>query len=232
MFVMSALKMEHLVTAKVGGVVRQLTVTENETVYEGHPLAFIEVRDVGDAIQQEESDIDLNHVRPSLQALFDRREFALDENRPAAVERRHSRGRRTVQENINQLIDLGTWIEYGSLTLAGQRAKRPLKELIRKTPADGLVAGIGSVNGDLFDTKRARTLFISYDDTVFAGAQGARGHEKTDRMMELANELSLPLIFHAEGAGGRSGDTEIAPQRAPVGPYLGEDGTAEWQGAD
>jgi acetyl-CoA carboxylase carboxyltransferase component len=59
-------------------------------------------------------------------------------------------------------------------------------------------------------------MFISYDDTVFAGTQGVRGHDKTDRMVELANELSLPLIFHAEGAGGRSGDTESSPNIHPA----------------
>ncbi|MBT5773200.1 MAG: carbamoyl-phosphate synthase large subunit, partial [Dehalococcoidia bacterium] len=88
-----------------------------------------------------------------------------------------------------------------------------VEELIRKTPADGLVAGIGSVNGDLFDEQRARTMFISYDDTVFAGTQGGHGHIKTDRMLELANQLSLPVIFHAEGAGGRSGDSDGDPGR-------------------
>ena len=208
LFVMSALKMEHVVEATVGGIVRQLTVAVGETVYEGHPLAFVEAMDVGEAIARDTQVVDLDYIRPSLQAVFDRRQFGLDENRPEAVERRHSRGRRTVREHITQLIDPGTWVEYGPLAIAAQRARRSLDELIRKTPADGLVAGIGSVNGDLFDEKRARTMFISYDDTVFAGTQGGRGHIKTDRMMDLADELSLPLIFHAEGAGGRSGDTE------------------------
>ena len=216
LFVMSALKMEHEVETEVGGVVRQIAAAEGETVYEGHPLAFIEVMDVGGAIEREAQVFDIDYVSPSLQAVFDRREFSLDENRPDAVERRHSRGRRTVRENITQLIDEGTWVEYGPLTIAGQRTKRPLEELIRKTPADGLVAGVGSVNGDLFDARRAQTMFISYDDTVFAGTQGVRGHDKTDRMVELANDLSLPLIFHAEGAGGRSGDTEAIPSMHPA----------------
>jgi acetyl/propionyl-CoA carboxylase alpha subunit len=215
LFVMSALKMEHVVRAEFGGIVRRVTVTPGEAVYEEHPLAFIEVMDVGEAIEQEAQEVDPDYIRPSLQALFDRRGFGLDENRPEAIERRHSKDRLTVRENITQLIDPGTWVEYGRLTIAGQRARRSLEELIRKTPADGLVAGIGSVNGDLFDEKRARTMFISYDDTVLAGTQGARGHDKTDRMMELANELSLPLIFHAEGAGGRSGDSEISPNIHP-----------------
>ena len=215
LFVMSALKMEHVVRAAFSGIVRQVTVAPGEVVYEGHPLGFIEAMDVGEAIEQETREIDLDYIRPSLQAVFDRRKFGLDENRPQAVERRHSRQRRTVRENIEQLIDPGTWVEYGQLTIAGQRKRRPLEELIRKTPADGLVAGIGSVNGDLFDEKRARAVFISYDDTVFAGTQGVRGHDKTDRMADLANELSLPLIFHAEGAGGRSGDTEATPSMHP-----------------
>ena len=218
LMVMSALKMEHEVTAQVGGVIRQLTVAVGETVYEGHPVAFVEVMDVGEAIEQEERTVDLDYVRPSLQALFDRREFGLDKNRPDAVERRHSRDRRTVRENVTQLIDPGSWVEYGPLTISGPRAGLSLEDLIRKTPADGLVAGIGSVNGDLFDKKRARTVFISYDDTVLAGTQGMRGHDKTDRMVELANDLSLPVIFHAEGAGGRSGGGPVGnPDDGPAG---------------
>ena len=206
--VMSALKMEHLVNASLGGVVRQITVEVGDTVYEEHPMFFVERAEVGGAIVEEKKAIDLDYIRPELQALFDRRAFGEDANRPAAVERRHSKNRRTVRENIEMLIDPGTWIEYGQLGIAGQRRKRSLEELIWKTPADGLVAGIGSVNGEHFGDDRNRVAFISYDDTVFAGTQGMVGHHKTDRMVDLAYELSLPVIFHAEGAGGRSGETD------------------------
>jgi acetyl/propionyl-CoA carboxylase alpha subunit/acetyl-CoA carboxylase carboxyltransferase component len=218
LMVMSALKMEHEVEATFSGVVRELTVSVGEIVFEDHPLAFVEPMEVGAALVQEERAIDIDYIRPSLQAVFDRRQFLLDENRPEAVERRHSKGRRTVRENIDQLIDPGTWTEYGSLAISTPRAGLSLADLIRKTPADGLVAGIGSVNGDLFDAKRARTIFISYDDTVYAGTQGGRGHDKTDRMVELADDLSLPVIFHAEGAGARSGSAPPeAPQYGPSG---------------
>ena len=206
LFVMSALKMEHLVEAAEAGVVRKIMVAVDDIVSEDHPLAFVEPSATDAAIEDSEEEVDIDYVRPSLQALFDRRELLLDENRPAAVERRHSKNRRTVRENIEMLIDPDTWIEYGSLAYAGVSPRLTEEEVIAKTPADGLVAGIGSVNGDLFDENRARTMFISYDDTVLAGTQGGYGHEKTDRMMELANELSVPLIFHCEGAGGRSSD--------------------------
>ena len=215
LFVMSALKMEHVIKAAAGGLVRVVTVGAGDTVYEAHPLAFIEEMEVGAAVAEPERAIDLAYLYPKLQALQERRQFLLDANRPEAVQRRHGRGRRTVREHIAALIDDGTWVEYGGLAIAAQRARRPLDELIRRTPADGLVTGIGSVNGAHFDEKRARTVFVSYDDTVLAGTQGVRGHEKTDRMMELANELSLPLVFHAEGAGGRSGDTEGPPNIHP-----------------
>ena len=127
---MSALKMEHLVHATFGGVVREITVSVGDTVYEDHPLIFVQPADVGDAIVEPDKEIDLDYIRPDLQALFDRRAFGHDVNRPAAVERRHSRNRRTVRENIEMLIDPGTWIEYGELAIAGQRRKRPLEELI------------------------------------------------------------------------------------------------------
>ena len=229
LFVMSALKMEHLVHAESGGIIRQLTVSPGTVVYEHHPLAFVEPAEVG-TVEAAATEIDLDYIRPELQALFDRRQFLLDENRPEAVERRHSRGRLTVREHIDGLIDPGSWIEYGGLVIAGQRRRRSVEELQRKTPADGLVAGIGSVNGDRFDEQRARTMFISYDDTVFAGTQGGHGHIKTDRMLELANELSLPVIFHAEGAGGRSGDTDGDPGRGFGGTVATWERLAELSG--
>ena len=210
-FVLEALKMEHLVPATFGGLLRRLTVSVGDTVYEDHPLAFLEAAEVGGPAEDASAPPDLDYIRPELQAIHDRRRFLLDEHRPEAVERRHSKGKRTLRENLADLVDDGTWIEYGDLVVAAQSKRRSEEELMRKTPADGLVAGIGAVNGNLFDAQRARTAVISYDEAVFAGTQGIRGHAKTDRMMEVAEEFALPLIFIAEGAGGRSGDTDGMP---------------------
>jgi acetyl-CoA carboxylase carboxyltransferase component len=81
-----------------------------------------------------------------------------------------------------------------------------VEELIDKSPADGMITGIGSVNGDLFGDPTARCAVLAYDYTVFAGTQGLRNHAKTDRMIHAATEGKLPLVLYAEGGGGRPGE--------------------------
>ncbi len=215
--IMNAMKMEHVLKADLGGIVAELTVAVGDIIWEGHPLAFIEPADVGAAQDDSGGEIDLDLIRPDLARSFERHEITLDHRRPAAVARRRGKGKRTARENIAQLVDDGqpwsVWNEYMPLGVAGQRRVRSWQELREKSPADGLICGIGSVNGDLFERSTASTAIISYDETVWAGTQGIRGHEKTDRMVETAHRLLTPLIFIAEGAGGRSGDTDWAYTR-------------------
>ena len=129
--------------------------------------------------------------------------------RPDAVARRRERGQRTARENVDDLCDPGSFVEYGSLVVAAQRAPaRRCEDLIERTPADGLVAGLGRVNGDLFDDDHARVAVMSYDYTVLAGTQGVQNHRKKDRLFELAERLRLPVVFFTEGGGGRPGDTD------------------------
>ena len=80
-----------------------------------------------------------------------------------------------------------------------------MEEVIRKFPTDGMVCGVGSVNGERFGPDDARTVVCAYDYTVLAGTQGAINHPKTDRMLELAKAWRLPLVFFTEGGGGRAG---------------------------
>src|SRR5690606_30489844 len=79
-------------------------------------------------------------------------------------------------------------------------------ELIRRSPADGLIAGLGTVNAALYGQQAARCMVLAYDYTVFAGTQGITNHKKTDRMLNLALQRRLPLILWAEGGGGRPND--------------------------
>lgn len=206
--VMEAMKMEHVITAETGGVVLSVAVAPGEAVMPGHPVVVIQ--ETGDATEQviAEAAVDLDRIRPDLEEVHQRHAIGLDAARPDAVARRRKTGQRTARENIDDLCDPGTFIEYGPLVIAAQRRRRPLEELIEKTPADGMIAGIGSINGDLFDESKARAILMSYDYTVLAGTQGQQNHRKKDRMFELAEKYRLPVVFFTEGGGGRPGDTD------------------------
>jgi acetyl-CoA carboxylase carboxyltransferase component len=152
----------------------------------------------------EEADRD----RADLAEVHARHEIGLDAARPDAVARRRKTGQRTARENIEELCDPGTFVEYGPIVVAAQRRRRTIEDLIKNTPADGLVTGLGSINGSLFEPAKARAVVMSYDYTVLAGTQGHQNHRKKDRMFQLARESRLPLVLFAEGGGGRPGDTD------------------------
>src|SRR5439155_5362581 len=145
--------------------------------------------------------------RDELEELLRRRALTEDAARAEAVDARHAKGGRTARENVADLVDPGTFVEYGRYAIAAQRGRRELEELIERTPADGLVGGTARVNGGLFG-ERAACAVLSYDYTVLAGTQGALGHRKKDRLFELIERMRLPTVFFAEGGGGRPGDTD------------------------
>jgi acetyl/propionyl-CoA carboxylase alpha subunit len=209
--VLEAMKMEHIVKADRSGMVRSVNVTKGDVVFAGHPLIFVEEADVAGAASEAEEQPDLDHIRPDLAEVIERHAMGMDERRPEAVERRRKTGQRTARENIADLCDAGSFIEYGALAIAAQRRRRSLEDLIRSTPADGMVTGIGAVNGTLFDDARARCMVMAYDYTVLAGTQGSLNHKKTDRLLRLAEQWRLPLVLFAEGGGGRPGDTDSLP---------------------
>jgi acetyl-CoA carboxylase carboxyltransferase component len=147
-------------------------------------------------------------IRPDLAEVIARHAYTLDENRPEAVAKRKAKNHRTARANVVDLLDEGQFIEYGALTMAAQRGRRSLEDLIVRTPTDGLIAGIGTVNKSSFGRDRARCLVLAYDFTVLAGTQGHFNHKKKDRVLKLAHEHRLPLVFFAEGGGGRPGDVD------------------------
>ncbi|MGB0522233.1 MAG: acyl-CoA carboxylase subunit beta [Flammeovirgaceae bacterium] len=150
-------------------------------------------------------------IRPDLVELFERKTYLYDAHRPEAVAKRHAKGQRTARENILDLCDEDSFIEYGSLIVAAQSARKSQQELMEQTPADGLITGIGAVNGALFEGEQAKCVVMSYDYTVLAGTQGAFNHKKTDRMVRIAKKAQKPIIFFVEGGGGRPGDVDYYP---------------------
>ena len=144
---------------------------------------------------------DPDHIRDDLRETIDRHRYTLDEGRPQVTARRHDQGRRTARENIADLVDEGSFVEYGALAVAAQRSTRPLQDLIERTPGDGVVLGTATVGG-------VPVAVMSYDYTVLAGTQGRMNHAKTDRFLRLAERSRLPVIVFGEGGGGRGVDTD------------------------
>jgi acetyl-CoA carboxylase carboxyltransferase component len=197
--VIEAMKMEHEVVAEHDGLVAQLSVVVGEAVSEGQGLAVLApasgpVPATAATSEPEERD-DLGAVR-------DRHDVGLDHRRPDAVGRRHDQGRRTARENLADLLDPGSLVEYGPLVIAAQEQRRSREDLVQRTPADGLVGGVGEIDG-------RPVAAMSYDYTVLAGTQGMRNHLKKDRLFEIAHRRRLPVVLFAEGGGGRPGDVDM-----------------------
>jgi acetyl-CoA carboxylase carboxyltransferase component len=131
-----------------------------------------------------------------------------DGARPDAVAKRRARGQRTARENVADLVDDDTFVEYGPLAVAAQRRRRSDEDLRRTTPADGVLCGVARVNGDAFPDERADVAVLAYDASVLAGTQGMRGHAKQDRLLDVAGRRHLPVVCFPEGGGGRPGDVD------------------------
>ncbi len=208
--VLESMKMEHVVRSPVSGTLDLLAVDVGSLVAEGQQVAVVEAGEPAPESTESAEEVGLDHIRADLAELFVRRGLLVDVGRPDVVARRHGQGRRTARENIDDLCDPGSFTELGGFAIAAQRRRRPVEELIERTPADGLVGGTARVNGDRFDDDRARCAVVSYDYTVLAGTQGQQNHRKKDRLFELVERLRLPLVLFAEGGGGRPGDTDYA----------------------
>jgi acetyl-CoA carboxylase carboxyltransferase component len=208
LMIMDSMKMEHEILAQYSGVVSQLGIVIGDTIYERQPLLQIDEQEIESTLITEEEDVDLDEIRPDLAEVVERRKTTLDAYSPTAVARRRKTNQRTARENIEDMCDAETFIEYGQLVLAAQRRRRSMEDLIEKSPADGMITGVGAVNSDLFGEPDNRCVLMSYDYTVFAGTQGGQNHRKTDRMIRVAEEGRMPMVIFAEGGGGRPGDTD------------------------
>ncbi len=206
--ILEAMKMEHVVVAPHPGRVTLLAAEPGAVLDIGQPVLFLAPEAVADDGEAETAEIDLDHIRPDLAEVEARWEITRDAARPEAVARRRAREQRTARENMDDLLDPGSFLEYGAFALAAQRRRRSEEELLKMSPADGLVCGLGTVNGVLFGAEAARCAALAYDFTVLAGTQGHMNHRKTDRLLEVAESQNLPIVWFAEGGGGRPGDTD------------------------
>lgn len=214
---LEAMKMHHPVRAAEAGRVGAVHVGAGDTVARGGTLVEIVTSEQPTAQPQPTAAPATDApsapagdaVRADLARVRDRHAALRDEARPDAVARRHATGQRTVRENLDDLLDAGSFTEYGGLAIAAQRSRRSVEDLIARTPADGMVAGVGTVGVDVHGPQRSRIAVLGYDYTVLAGTQGAVNHAKKDRLLRLAADHRLPVVVFAEGGGGRPGDTDV-----------------------
>ena len=206
--VMEAMKMEHEIKAETAGIVRAIHADAGDTMWEDQLLIALEPSDTADDMASAEEEIDPDYIRPDLAEVLERKSLIYDENRPQAVARRRKTGHRTARENVNDLVNPDTFIEYGTMVVAAQVRRRGIEDLRTRSPADGIIVGVGQVNEDLFGDPAARVVVLAYDYTVFAGTQGVHNHWKTDKGIDLADDGRMPVILFAEGGGGRPGDDD------------------------
>jgi len=152
------------------------------------------------------------YARKALEEFRRLESLTLDEHRSEAVARRRDRGCRTARQNLDDLCDEGSFVEYGQLAVAAQRQRREIDELREKTAADGAIVGIARVNSSVVGDAAARTAVVINDYTVLAGTQGYFHHRKVDRIIEVAGRECVPIVMYPEGGGGRPGDTDITTQ--------------------
>ncbi|WP_066174809.1 acyl-CoA carboxylase subunit beta [Bacillus marinisedimentorum] len=116
-------------------------------------------------------------------------------------EKNAEKGKLFVRERLELLFDDG--IDVEDAFFANSEAEG--------LPADGVVTGIGKVNGQT-------VCVMANDSTVKAGSWGARTVEKIIRIQETADKLGVPMLYLVDSAGARITDQiEMFPGRRGAG---------------
>jgi hypothetical protein len=128
--------MEHDVSSVCSGTVRQVVVKLGDVVRAGQTVlsvlvvnvffflsrshtwsyfsSFIEPSNQTDTSVKHTEEVDLDFIRPDLKAMYERRELiSLHGGRSAAVEKRHRRGMRFVWENVYDMFEKDSFVEFG-----------------------------------------------------------------------------------------------------------------------
>ncbi|UOQ93460.1 acyl-CoA carboxylase subunit beta [Halobacillus shinanisalinarum] len=116
-------------------------------------------------------------------------------------EKNSEKGKMFVRERLEQLFDDDLNIEDAFFANC----------MDGSLPADGVVTGIGKVNGE-------QVCVMANDSTVKAGSWGARTVEKIIRIQETAMKLELPMLYLVDSAGARITDqVDMFPNRRGAG---------------
>ena len=214
---LESMKMQTAILAPTAGIISALTVALGETVQAGQRLATLTAGAGQETPAQTPAEIldtvDVNAKSPFTH-IYQQHSNTLDHHRQEAVAKRHSKGYRSARENLQDLCDENSFVEYGQLAVAAQRGRKSLDALRSETAADGVITGLATINHSLFGPVASQVAVVINDYTVLAGTQGYFHHKKIDRILEQAKRHSLPVIMYTEGGGGRPGDTDVKTQIA------------------
>ena len=122
---------------------------------------------------------------------------------PDAIQKHHDRGRLTIRERIDLLLDENSFREHGSLS--GSATRDETGKLTEFSPAN-YITGMGKVEN--------RPIAVGGEDfTLKGGSPNAAGLRKSVYAEELALNYKVPLVRMLEGGGG-----SVAGSKANQGP--------------
>lgn len=121
-----------------------------------------------------------------------RKSLALAQGGPDGIAVQHAKGRLTIRERIDAVLDAGTFVEHGPG--AGFATRTEAGDITAFSPAN-YVVGFGAVAG--------RQIVVGGEDfTLKGGSPNAAGLRKSVYAEELALHYKVPLMRLLEGGGG------------------------------
>jgi len=134
---------------------------------------------------------------------------------PEAVDRQHERGRLTIRERLDALVDAGSLEEQGPI--AGEAERDEDGNVTAFHPANYLL-GLATING--------RRIVVGGEDfTQRGGSPSPSGLRRSVYAESLAIDLRVPLVRFLEGGGGSvagTGGPKAASKGGPSQHSMGD----------
>ena len=182
--VVEAMKLQHDVKAEHAGIVADVSMSVGNVVREGYPIVFIHESDVAGGAVEASAEAALDAIRDDLAEVNSYIDRTLDAAHADVVAAIHAEGRRTPRENLEDLIDAGSFREFGP-PAAG-------------SAVGGTVMGMGTVNAESVGEENARVAVVHSN---YMTASYTHGHYRQEQVHELVRDWRVPLVLFSEGEG-------------------------------
>ena len=149
-------------------------------------------------------------MKDLIEELRQRQAVSLEHGGTERMARQHNQGKLTARERVDLLFDADTLEEIGQLAT---HVHTPVTTIPNKhTPADGVIAGFGRIDG-------RPAAVVAEDFAVLGGSLGINNFAKKNRIIELAQRDKLPVVWLFDGAGART-DEFIGQGLAPMHHFM------------